>query len=401
VSSSYHRRSLAYIRAVRNFSRRSPHLLLTFFLYSLACLTASAQVSLRPYPSTPLVEVDRYQQLLNFDISAVNDSSDTLRLAEVEMTIYDPGNRFVLRKTINSNGLSPAIHLIADPLLTPGQTIDIFNPFYSVAGDVPISRMEFQFHFLRENSPAEREQNRHRLPMDYDLTATLSVSPRKYQTRANLVLPLQGSLLVWEGHDFFAHHRRVPLHASQSAKLGIIANANRYASDLVIVDDRGNMYHGDPWNMKNWRTYGATIYAPGEGIVAASENRVPDNEFVGKNIQYAELPNAADDDLGNYVLIDHGDGEYSFLPHMMEGSVLVKKGDHVRQGQPIGRVGFSGDAIFPHVHYALLSCADVHHCEGLPAYFHRVQHILGSKTARDDSAILETGNVIESTANYK
>lgn len=358
-------------------------------------------MKLQSYPSTPLIELDHCRQLLNFDIAAVNNSRDTFRLAEIEMTVYDTENRFVLRKTINSNGLSPAINLVAETSLAPGQTSDIFNPFYSLASDLPIARMEFQFHYLRENSAADSERNHRRLPMDFDVSASLTVVPSKYQAKTSLILALQGRLFVWEGHDFFAHHRRVPLNAPQAAKLGIHANANRYAADLAIVDENGNMYRGDPWNKKNWLTYGAPIYAPGDGIVVGSENRFPDNEFADKKIHYPEPPKGADEDLGNYVLIDHGNGEVSFLPHMMHGSVLVKNGDHVRQGQPIGRVGFSGDAIFPHVHYALLSCADIHQCEGLPAYFHQVKRILGSRTALDDNAVLETGNVIESAADYQ
>jgi len=360
----------------------------------------SAQVNLQAYPPTPLIEVHDCRQLLNFDIAVTNTGRDTLRLSEIEMTIFDANNRFVLRKTVNSNGLSPGVEIVAKPLLTPGETIDVFNPFFSIGADVPIARMEFTFRYRRENDAAQREQNRHRLPMDLDISAKLSVAPNKYQAKTNLILPLQGRLFVWEGHDFFAHHRRVPLHAPQSTKLGIQANTNRYASDLVMLDEQGNMYHGDPWNKKNWLTYGALIYAPADGVVVSCENRFPDNEFEGKKIKYPTPPPGADEDLGNYVLIDHGNGEFSFMPHMTSGSVLVKKGDRVHQGQPIGRVGFSGDAIFPHVHYALLSCADIHTCEGLPAYFQQVNRV-GKKATVENNAILETGNVVESVAKYK
>ena len=59
-------------------------------------------------------------------------------------------------------------------------------------------------------------------------------------------------------------------------------------------------------------------------------------------------------ELGNFVLIDHGNGEFSIFPHIRLGSLRVKVDDHIRQGQILGEVGFSGDAIFPHVHCALL-----------------------------------------------
>jgi pyruvate/2-oxoglutarate dehydrogenase complex dihydrolipoamide acyltransferase (E2) component len=35
---------------------------------------------------------------------------------------------------------------------------------------------------------------------------------------------------------------------------------------------------------------------------------------------------------------------------LAQGSVLVKKGDRVIAGQPIGKVGLSGNTVFPHLH---------------------------------------------------
>jgi murein DD-endopeptidase MepM/ murein hydrolase activator NlpD len=55
------------------------------------------------------------------------------------------------------------------------------------------------------------------------------------------------------------------------------------------------------------------------------------------------------------VLIDHENGEYSLLVHMKPGSVLVRSGDRVKQGQKVGAIGFAGDSIFPHLHYSLMS----------------------------------------------
>jgi murein DD-endopeptidase MepM/ murein hydrolase activator NlpD len=54
---------------------------------------------------------------------------------------------------------------------------------------------------------------------------------------------------------------------------------------------------------------------------------------------------------------------------MKPGSVRVKAGDRVSQGQEIGNIGFSGDSIFPHLHYALMDGAEVFKAWGLPAYF--------------------------------
>jgi murein DD-endopeptidase MepM/ murein hydrolase activator NlpD len=46
--------------------------------------------------------------------------------------------------------------------------------------------------------------------------------------------------------------------------------------------------------------------------------------------------------FGNYVTIDHGDGEYSHYAHLATGSFVVREGQHVEQGQALATVGNSG-----------------------------------------------------------
>jgi murein DD-endopeptidase MepM/ murein hydrolase activator NlpD len=55
---------------------------------------------------------------------------------------------------------------------------------------------------------------------------------------------------------------------------------------------------------------------------------------------------------GYYVVLA-GDGEpynYAFM-HLQQGSVLVRKGDHVEMGQQLANVGHTGDADGPHLHF--------------------------------------------------
>ena len=64
---------------------------------------------------------------------------------------------------------------------------------------------------------------------------------------------------------------------------------------------------------------------------------------------------------------------YLLIAHLKPGSVLVRAGDRVREGQPIGLCGNSGNTSEPHIH--------IHHqrqdpkgrpinfSEGLPLYF--------------------------------
>jgi hypothetical protein len=58
-------------------------------------------------------------------------------------------------------------------------------------------------------------------------------------------------------------------------------------------------------------------------------------------------------DCGNGVVVDHGDGWESQYCHMRNGSISVAVGQSVVTGTPLGLVGMSGRAAFPHLHLSL------------------------------------------------
>jgi murein DD-endopeptidase MepM/ murein hydrolase activator NlpD len=55
---------------------------------------------------------------------------------------------------------------------------------------------------------------------------------------------------------------------------------------------------------------------------------------------------------GNLLIVDHGMGLNSAFLHSSE--LLVREGETVRQGQVIGRIGATGRATGPHLHWALV-----------------------------------------------
>jgi len=70
---------------------------------------------------------------------------------------------------------------------------------------------------------------------------------------------------------------------------------------------------------------------------------------------------------GNTVIIDHGRGVFTFYGHFSK--LTVKRGEIVRKGQVIGRVGATGRSTGPHVHWsARIGNARVDPCAllGLP-----------------------------------
>ena len=64
-------------------------------------------------------------------------------------------------------------------------------------------------------------------------------------------------------------------------------------------------------------------------------------------------PKLARKECGNGVLLDHGDGWETQYCHLKQGSISVRLGEVLAQGDVLGQVGQSGMADFPHLHLAL------------------------------------------------
>lgn len=78
---------------------------------------------------------------------------------------------------------------------------------------------------------------------------------------------------------------------------------------------------------------GALVVAPADGVVTLA----PPPSFSLE---------------GNLVILDHGMGLTSSFLHL--SSALVRQGQVVHQGEPIGRVGATGRATGPHLHWSMV-----------------------------------------------
>jgi len=102
------------------------------------------------------------------------------------------------------------------------------------------------------------------------------------------------------------------------------------------------------------------VLAPADGVVVTVVNGVPDHEADHTDRYFVP---------GNTVVLDHGDGEFSVLAHFRQGSIAVRAGQRVRQGDVLGKVGNSGNSSGPHIHWHLATDADVSRGHGLPIRF--------------------------------
>jgi Peptidase family M23 len=126
--------------------------------------------------------------------------------------------------------------------------------------------------------------------------------------------------------------------------------SQRYAYDLVIMKDNQS-FQGDAKANESYYAYGKPLIAPADGVVVGVEMNLEDNVPVGK--MNPEKP------YGNYVIIDHGKGEYSVIAHMKYQSAAVKIGDQVKQGDPIGLCGNSGNSSEAHIHFQVQDSPDL------------------------------------------
>lgn len=99
---------------------------------------------------------------------------------------------------------------------------------------------------------------------------------------------------------------------------------------------------------------------------------------------------------GNYVLIDHGRGEFTLYGHLREGSVRVKQGQKVASGTTIGGIGNSGASGGVHLHWERRRGRGfgLTNIETQPAYVRNVELIGGKATSRGAELAIDTGDVL-------
>ncbi|HEY69223.1 MAG TPA: M23 family metallopeptidase [Anaerolineae bacterium] len=197
-----------------------------------------------------------------------------------------------------------------------------------------------------------------------------------YRCVGDYIFPIAGSATImgtpW--NDVFGHR---------------MANSQEFAVDVVDYrrGDDGRFALSSPpgsENVKDYFLFEREVLAVGDGIVVSAGNQWP-NRWAENPLNYSEeriveitlelLEKGMDFNhaiLGNYVIIDHENGEFSLYAHMSEGTVTVDAGDAVKQGQVIGKVGNTSNSDSPHLHFHLMDSPDFQTANGLPVLFKNV-----------------------------
>lgn len=176
-----------------------------------------------------------------------------------------------------------------------------------------------------------------------------------------------------------------------------------FAADIVLLKPAGDrLTCASGPRMEDHFIFGKEVLAIGDGVVTETGTGFPNGdcnplgqlgsspEVNRRLIPKIGLRNV---NCGNYVVIDHGDAEFSFCCHLNEGSVRVKPGDRVRQGQVIAQVGHTGGSLAPHLHFHLMDHADLNLGNGLPVLFEDIPVSVGGLTATEANGYFQTDTI--------
>lgn len=135
-----------------------------------------------------------------------------------------------------------------------------------------------------------------------------------------------------------------------------------YAMDIVKLNPDGSRANAIfSHRLEDYEIFGDTLYSPCDGRIVKAYSGDPDNipPDMSRGPQNT-----------NQVLIET-DSSYVFLAHLKKGSVIVKEGDIVTYGQPLGCVGNSGFSSEPHLHIqAHVKVPGVPWYQSPPLYIH-------------------------------
>jgi len=147
-----------------------------------------------------------------------------------------------------------------------------------------------------------------------------------HRDKVPLKLPFLGQWTISQSHDGEYTHQ----------------DKFRHAWDFVITDSEERQYRGAGDLLNDYHCYDKMVLAPADGTVELILDRVADNRIGEVNLQ---------ENWGNTVIIKHGERLYTSMSHLKEGSIKVKEGDNVKEGEEIGRCGNSGRSPYPHLHF--------------------------------------------------
>ena len=111
---------------------------------------------------------------------------------------------------------------------------------------------------------------------------------------------------------------------------------------------------------------GKQCLAVADGRVVTARDGLPENVPGHGDAFHPAVPITLETVAGNTITLDLGGGQFAYYMHLQPGSLRVKAGDRVRRGQVLARIGASGDAREPHLHFEVTTSSKLLAGEGVP-----------------------------------
>lgn len=166
-------------------------------------------------------------------------------------------------------------------------------------------------------------------------------SPRPPWLRLGAGVLLVGAAVALFRHDPCADPRVSP-NATSPYILPWPSGARRIHQGNCTTGNTHDKAHNASFAYDFAMPVGSPVVAARAGVVLSVEERWADTDH--------------QEDHGNRLVLDHGDGTYAIYGHLTRGGAQVEVGERVAQGQLIALSGSSGLATTPHLHFMVLSC---------------------------------------------
>ncbi len=334
--------------------RRSPVVAVVLILAAACFIPVAAQEAT---PVSPPAE----RQLTAIVVSAIGGpigvpASDGLQHIEYDLVVTNVFSAPVMLSTIDVITLDgkPLLSLTRDDLLAATQPLLGLTPLEAIPAsgtaaviiDVAVPRDQVPdrlTHRITYKLPADAQGSS-------QVESLIADGPElDVDDRAPVVIvpPVHGPgwLNAFSCCDASSIHRGVRA-AADGAR---IVKSETFAIDWILLQD-GHFFEGDGARNEQWFAYGAEVNAVAPGTVVSARDGLADGTPKSLPSTLREPREGA----GNHVIVQIEPGVWAFYAHLRMGSVAVEVGDQVVTGQPIGRLGNSGNSIGPHLHFGLI-----------------------------------------------
>jgi hypothetical protein len=235
-------------------------------------------------------------------------------------------------------------------ILASGAECVIINEFFNVVATLPIDLLGIKVTYKQDGQ---------------EKTERIVIQVLNYHTKNDYIFPVKGVWQINGNYDCYNGHR-----TQYSMEFGI---------DFGQLHSNGLFAWKEVMKDEDFLSYGKEVNAIGDGIVIDCFNDAywhinfphdtASDEEKAERAKIQEVVGRLPIQCGNYAIIQHEHGEYSFYGHMIQKSVTVQKGQQVKQGEVIGRIGNVGFSGAPHLHFHLMDGNDFYSARGLPCHF--------------------------------